>query len=295
VGRLEGPDISALVDIAAVGDRVLGLSGNSLSVVDGSDPASPRLTTTKQLLETDSDLGYGSITLAADHRFAYGLVSGDVVGMVPTMGFDVIDLDGADGPSVVGRIRSSWGLIPYTYRVCHDAVVADGRAYLSCIRYDPPTSAAPYSTKPTLTVFDFSEPANPGQIAEVADVGSGIPVVRDDRLYPVGRDRIIVVDVSEPERPRKVRSVAFPGPADPWSAVLAGRRIYVADAEGTPRVGVVDIADPDRPYWVGAVPVEMTGNPRMAAHRDCLWVTGGMSGGSVLATGFGGACGPAGH
>ena len=204
------------------GDRAyVGANFFGLGILDISDPGAP------VLLGQHKTPGQAKIGATASGK----------VGIIDHMeGFVLADVSDETAPTGAG----SFFLDGYA----RDVVTAGTLAYAT----DSPTG---------LYVFDLARSGMPEPVGvlhapnaprdiDVSPGGAGRPTL----IVGAGGGDIQVYDVSDPEAPEKIASVATPGQAARVS--LNGNEVFVADAEAG--VSVVDVADPGGPVLVGTFP-----------------------------------------
>ena len=134
--------------------------------------------------------------------------------------FIILDVSDPAEPQEIGRYRNWIGELRAFY-------VQNGIAYLVLS-----VPCCNDSTRPVLHLVDFSDPANPTLVTK-----TGLPMqrVRDlhvegDFVYLLDEERVWVLNVSDPMRPKLVG--VFKTAGEPEEVDSSGNLVYVADGSG---------------------------------------------------------------
>lgn len=244
VGEVGGRAAALAVD----GERAYVGVGRRLEVLDVSDPANPRRLGATVLADPPV-----SIEVAGSHA---------LVGTLGSGGLRVVDVADPMAPREVAAIADRF--LPYG--AVADIEVSGDRAYL--IGWNGAGLA--YASR--LVIVDISRPAAPAVVADAVlpeswGYASAVTVRGGSAFVAAGYDGLRVIDVSDPDRPRQVASIAGEGYATDI-ALHADLAIQVED--GHPRVSpafrviegarrglrVFDVGRPDRPREIGFVETE---------------------------------------
>ena len=269
--RLGGYDTSGQAQALALsGDYAYVADGDSgLQVIDISNPANPR-----RVGGCDTS-GYAE-GVAVSSNYAYLAEGAWSDGTTRhSGGLRVINVSDAANPQQLGSYDTSGD--------ARDVVVSGHYAYLAEDSWYEGTEWHSGS----LRVIDVSDPANPQQVAAVADTSFPTAIaVSDDYAYVADRGfGLQVIDVSSPTNPRAVG-----GCRTRWNAsdvAVRGRYAYVVSVltlmRGLGCLEVIDVSDPANPRPVaGTSTVGGAGTEVAVAVSDsyvyCLSSSAGAAG-----------------
>ncbi|MFC1789720.1 right-handed parallel beta-helix repeat-containing protein [Patescibacteria group bacterium] len=251
-----GSDIPNMIEPTAIyvaGDYAYVPSsvGNSLSIIDISDPANPD--GVGEVTQSDPDISNmdypKGIYVSGNYAYVTGRSSDALV---------VIDVSDPTNPDGVGQVTKSDSDIPnmdYPYYV----YVSGNYAYVIS------------STGSSLDIIDISDPTNPDGVGEIAsssdsDISLWSPrsvYVSGNYAYVVsaggGLGSLDIIDISDPTNPDGVGSVTSSDPQInipyPSDVQVSGNYAYVTSVGGggTDSFNVIDISDPANPDGVGTV------------------------------------------
>lgn len=229
-------------------------TGNSLTIVDVSDPTAPRIVGT---LHNRVAL-FGAYGVAVDGDYAYVASQGCLRGQpCPNTAvgdsFTVVDVSDPATPTVVATLRN--GTLPLPWRgsgaLKHATSVAlsGGFAYVT----------AAYTNR--LTVIDVRDPLHPAIVASLEDdaqlafpvdvaVDNGYALVADQYS---GLGRVAVVDVQDPTAPQVVATVTDPTWLDGAYRIKASGDFAFVSAAYANAVAVIDVSNPAAPRVAGGV------------------------------------------
>jgi hypothetical protein len=229
-----------------------GASGNSLTVVDISDPANPTVVGSVR----DTTELFGAYGVAVAGRYAYVAAQGTLAGQpsapdTSTGSFAIYDISGHGHPAPMGHLENSalTGSAAGALDHACSVYVSGNDAYVT----------AAYSDD--LTIINISDPSNPQIVSVLNDAKTDIHFDVDvavqgndayvvDQIGPNGR--LTVVDVSNPSSPKIVGTVSAATLDGAYRIRLHGNFAYVSSSSAA-TVTVVDIANPANPQIVGTV------------------------------------------
>jgi hypothetical protein len=192
-------------------------TGAGLEIIDISDPTYPRRA---------GAVAGGASGLAVSGRYA---CVAD-----PDAGLRVLNILNRANPQVVRRLSGEAG----------DVAISGHYAYIACGK--------------GFRVFDLASPQNAQPIGiwsagEDADGRTlAIAVSASYAYLAFGEDGFLVIDVSDPARPRLAGACSYSTQQDVQSVTLAGNYAYVTDSEGG-SLHVIDVTDPTNPKPVTAI------------------------------------------
>lgn len=229
-------------------------TGNSLTIVDVSQPTAPRIVGT---LHDPVDL-FGAYGIAVDGDYAYVASQGCLHGQpCPNAkvgdSFTVVDVSDPSDPRVVATLQNSNLPLPWrgsgALKHATSVALSGGFAYVT----------AAYTNR--LTVIDVSDPLHPAIVASLEDDEQlAFPVdvaVEDGYAYVAdqysGLGRVAVVDVHDPTAPQVVASVTDPTWLDGAYRIRAQGDFVFVSAAYAEAVAVIDVSDPTSPRIAGGV------------------------------------------
>ena len=226
-------------------------TGNSLTIVDVSNPASPTIVGSVH----DAVNLFGGYGIAVSGNYAYVAAQGCVSGNPcpnPTAGnsFAVIDVSSPANPTVVATLHNSSLPAPYAGSNALDhatSVALSGQyAYVT----------AAYSNR--LTVIDISNPLSPTIVASLQDgtkLNFDVDVTTQGHYAYVAdqsTEGLAVVDISNPANPQIVGTDPSAWLNGAYRVRVSGNMAYVA-ADYAEAASVVDISNPAAPRLAAGV------------------------------------------
>jgi hypothetical protein len=200
----------------------------------------------------------GTMQLMSHGRHLY------VGNMEPGVGTAVLDVADPRAPALTGFLPGYANTMSPKVQIVHD---------LLFVNYE--WRAGERAARTGFGIFDLSDPAQPREVSFYDTGGRGVhrmwidglePTVYLSAVAPGFRDRmLLIVDVSDPTRPRETGRWWLPGqweaggevPAWPDTinpklhhAIVHGERAYVGVWDGGMRI--LDVHDPSRPTVVGS-------------------------------------------
>lgn len=241
VGNLVLPQ--SVMDIAVYGSYAyVAISGESLQIVDVSNPATPRLSATYRAVNQRSGRLEGVDTVTVAGGYAY---------LSTWENLHIVDVSNPLIPRLVKWIHftnEDEGLVSIT--------IAGSYAYISI-------------SEEYVGIWDISEPANAQLVGRYW--GASDPwqvIVVGKYAYVQDYDgNVNIVDVSDPAAPRRVGN--YPSATKVHGIAIAGVYLYVAAGQAGLRI--VDISNPVAPTEVGFYPAP-TSLSRVAVGNDRVYV-----------------------
>jgi hypothetical protein len=212
-------------------------SGNSLTILDiHTNPAEPQIVGTVH----DPATLFGAYGVAVSGNYAYvaaqGCLSGQPCPSHVGNDLDVIEINGAEGPKIVGTVGGGEGFGHVT-----SVAISGHYAYLTAFYYHRLTVvniAEPQSPK---LVASLSDPTHFPDPADVAISGNTAYVINQD-----GAGTLASVDISHPSEPKVVGSLTSHELGGGYRIRLRGDMAYVA-ASSAADVAIMDISNPLAP------------------------------------------------
>jgi hypothetical protein len=248
VARLEKPDLAE--GVSAVGGRIYVAGYDSgLSVIDISNPRSPRLCAT---IDTP---GY-AMGVSTPERARSG--------RIPTLhafvadfdgGLQVVDVTDPRHPTIVGHCALA--------DLAVDLVAVEDRAFVAL-------------GEGGLQIIDISNPGSPVVISHLDTPGFALDVAMSGgRALVADGSALIIIAVSNAHRPKVIESL----PLDAVSVTLAGSSAFVGTRDR--RLVVLDVSDPSSATIVGSV--SLPDYPRkVELVHDFALVASGLGGGVIV-------------
>ncbi len=229
-------------------------TGNSLTIVNISNPAAPAVIGT---IQSSTEL-FGAYGIAVQGSYAYVSYQGVLPGQpqtpdTSTGGFSVINITNPGGPAIVANLDNGSLPAPYTN-----------------LALDHPTSVALYSHYAyvtafygdRLTVIDIANPTSPSVVDSLPDanklVFSNYVTISGADAYiaaqtGTGGFQLIDVSLANPARPTIVGSLSDPSLlAGAYRVRVRGDFAYVA-ASSANTVAAIDVSNPAAPRVAAAI------------------------------------------
>jgi hypothetical protein len=241
-------------------------SDHGLDIVDVKDPLQPRRL---HFLEYGSGTVFGSPSVDLVGRFAYVTSYGS---------WTILDVSDPENPLRLGAVPTTGivmlvrarGQLALTYEYAHTN--DEYREYVTVFSLVDPANPVrmgsfevddgiyaididgPWGylvTTQGLAILDLRTPASPRMAARVALDGGpqGVTVLDGIAYVAAGTTGLIIIDVSDPERPLIVGTGSVGGGASSRSAALVGSTAFVADGLGG--LQLLDVSDPAHPVARG--------------------------------------------
>jgi hypothetical protein len=226
-------------------------SGNSLTIVDVSNPASPAILGTPL---HDTARLFGAYGIAVSGNYAYVAYQGLLTGQPPTPdmstgGFTVINITNPGGPTFAGNIDNN-SLAGHNYLDHATSVAISGHyAYVTAF-YDA-----------RLTVIDISNPAAPSIVASLRDP-TNMPwpnavAISGNYAYVASQagalgNQLAIVNIANPAAPAIAGSFSNPLLNNAYNVQVRGGFAYVI-AEATSTMEAIDVSNPGSPRLAGYV------------------------------------------
>jgi len=193
------------------------VSDSELSILDLSDPASPRL-----IGRTTNDLAIYDLKIAGSHAFLAGYY-----------GLHIVDLTSPTNPVVVGKWEDLPGCCAQAIRV----QVVGHIAYVT-VDTDPGSSGVILQA-----VIDVSNPANPVFLKYLDNINSFINEMREFGDYLLTVDYNPFLNIYDNSDPTNINLVAsFPTRSWTFGLTIVGNYAYVPEEVGG--VQVFDVSNP---------------------------------------------------
>jgi hypothetical protein len=225
-------------------------TGNSLTIVDISNPGSPTVVGSV----TDATRLFGAYGIAVQGSFAYVAAQGCLAGQPcpnASVGnsFDVVNISNPSAPAIVATLHNSALPAPWAGSNALDhadsVFIAGNFAYVT----------ASYSNR--FTAIDISTPTSPKIVASLSTAGLVFPTdvaVQGTDAYiadQVGANTagFTVVDVSNPSSPKLVGSVKNALLSGAYRVRVHGDFAYVSASSGH-AIAMIDISDPTHPRFL---------------------------------------------
>jgi len=239
-------DVGPAQAVAVAGELAAVVSDTSLVLVDLSLPPSPKVLST--------------LTLVKDHAYASPIdlvVSGTtalIAGIEP--GFTVVDIADPAHPHVLSRIPTGHPTVGVT--------ALPGWAFLAVAREG-------------LYILDLDEPSRPIIVGKVRIRHIVSCFSAGDRLWVSDRDRLHVIDISDPAHPKKYCAPVQTGFAAA-DIVTVGTTAYLLNQSdsGTwsdDSLEVLDLSNPSEPVLKASFTGWGGGPRRMVRRSSMLFVT----------------------
>ena len=236
-------------------------NGNSMSIIDISNPASPATISTPS-----TGSGSGSYSVFVSGRYAY-------VANVNTNSMSIIDISNPASPTVVAT--SSTGAGPYSVFVSgRYAYTANQNAgTISIIDISNPTSPITVATPSTgatprsvfvsgryayvansggssMSIIDISNPASPVTVSTPSTGAGPQSVFVSGRYAYVANNASSTMSIIDIKNPASAVTVATPSTgAGPQSVFVSGRYAYVANNSAN-TMSIIDVSNPSSPVTV---------------------------------------------
>ena len=202
--------------LAAYGDYLFGASGDSITVVNISNPTSPAVIHSWHV-SSGPPYGVSSIVVTGNRLFYSAWNSG----------FLIYDITDVTQPALLSSYQS------LEYMAAYDVEVQGSYAFVA--------------SSNGLNVIDISDPSKLTPIAsldlpyaEQIVLGGNYAYIRD---YYAG---LHIADISNPSAPALINTFDTPGYA--WDIAVSGNYLYVADQDSG--LQVVDVSNPSAPTLV---------------------------------------------
>jgi hypothetical protein len=225
-------------------------TGNSLTIVDISNPGSPGIVGNVH----DSNRLFGAYGVAVSGHYAYIAYQGLLAGQPTTPdtsagGFSVVDLSTPASPSVVASIDNGPTTGQNYLRHATSVAISGHYAYVTAF-YDA-----------RVTVIDISNPTNPTIVTSFRDA-TNLPLpadvaVQGNYAYVANQSsgsghQFTVLDISNPSSPLVVASLTDNSLSGAYRIRLRGNFAYIS-ASNVSTIAAIDISDPGSPRIVGSV------------------------------------------
>lgn len=226
-------------------------NGNSLTIVDISNPAAPTVVGAVR----DPNRLFGSYGVAVQGNYAYVAYQGVLSGQpqVPDTskgGFTVVDISNPASPSIVGNIDNSQLKGSFFNGLYHATSVAISGHYAYVNAF--------YANR--ITVIDISNPASPQVKAVVAD-GNHLGLVVDlaiqgNYLYAADQasgtaPQLAIFDISTPTNPVYVGSLSNGAILNNAYRIRVSGNFAYESAKNSSAVAAIDVSDPRNPRMAG--------------------------------------------
>ena len=224
-------------------------SGNSLTIVDVSSPANPRIVGHLQ----DPDRLFGAYGIAVAGHLAYvaaqGILAGQATAPRTSYGsFSVIDVGNPASPSIVGHIDNGPVAGGHNYLEHATSVAISGHfAYVTAF-YDK-----------RVTVIDISRPRSPRIVTSLRDA-QNLPFPNDLTIQgsyayvtnQADAHQFTVLDISKPAHPKVAASLTAAVLSGAYRIRTGGGFAFIA-ASGAAAVAAIDISNPLSPALVSSL------------------------------------------
>jgi hypothetical protein len=215
-------------DVKIVGNLAYFDDGNSLQIIDISNPASPNFKGSYVF----PDYTYGGVQIVGNLAYRYGAGSYGIGSL------QIIDISNPTSPTFKGS---------YGNRSASGLQVVGNLAYLVSANNN-------YAGYSDLDIIDISNPASPifkGSYTTYS--ASSVQVVGNlaylvSRLSYYGSSDLQIIDISNPASPIFKGSYDTPGEA--YSVKVVGNLAYIAD--GDSGLQIIDISNPASPTFKGS-------------------------------------------
>ena len=229
-------------------------SGNSLTIVDVTNPATPTVVGT--VTDPNQLFGAYGVAVSADGHYAYVAYQGTLLGQpsgpdTSSGGFSVIDLSTIGNPQIVANLDNGSLPAPYTgtnaLEHANSVAISGNYAYVSAFYND------------SVTVIDISTPASPSIVKTIHDPadlcnpndltvqGSLLYIADQNGGCTTGAPQLTIYDISTPTNPTLTGSLSDPpvlGGA--YRIRVSGSFAYIS-ALGQAAVAAIDVSDPSNP------------------------------------------------
>jgi hypothetical protein len=231
--------------------------GNSLSIVDISNPLAPSVLGSVQSNSTDTpaDELFGAYSVAVSGHYAF-VASQGLLGGQPTTpdtsngSFTVIDLTSPSSPTIVGSIDNSTLTGSLTNGLDHATGVSISGNYAYVTSF----------SGQRLTTIDISSPTSPDVVASLQDpINLADPndlTIQGNYAYVANQESVgmefTVVNISNPYGLAVVGTVTDPSLVGAYRVRVNGNFAYIS-ANGAGAVAAIDISNPSAPRLAGSI------------------------------------------
>lgn len=265
--------LTRVQDVSVEGQRLYARVPDGIQIIDVSNPLSPTLQARVSMLDAQEPAINGKRLLAPEvggrHmvdagsalgrtvpallRGHQGLIQGNLLYQLTSVGLDILDITNPASPVLLGSAS-----FPMHSPATYDLFVAGGRAYISIIeaRYIP-SQRLPILYL-TLRAVDVSNPQQPRTGGSISDVKlSGITTkpnnwaISGTALF-IALNGLFVIDVSNIDSPT-LSDYHYDGAVT--DVQIVGSRAYIA---GSPALSVLDLTDPLHPTTVSTFKVGLS-------------------------------------
>jgi hypothetical protein len=260
-------------------------SGNSLTIVDISNPASPTVVGSVR----DPHHLFGAYGIAVQGNYAYVAYQGQLSGQpatpdTSTGGFTVVNISNPASPTIVGNLDN--GSLPSSQAndLQHSTSVAlSGHfAYVTAFYHS------------SVTVIDIANPASPAIVTSLHS-NAALPAPADlaisgTQLYVANQwnvNQFATINIANPAAPAVEGIVSNPALTQAYRIRARGSFAYLAARKGA--VGAIDVSDPNHPRLAGSLVSatqlsNATGLDLDAAGRHLAVSTANTTGGITMVT-----------
>ncbi len=231
-------------------------SGNSLTIVDITNPAAPSVVGTVSDPSSPRNVLFGAYAVAVSGHYAFvasqGTISGQPMSPSTSEGsFAVIDITNPAGPTVVKNIDNAdpslTGVLANALFHATSVAISGHFAYVTAFLGS------------RLTVIDISNPADPVVVSSLHDATNlSFPedlVINGSYAYVVNEvassPQVAVVSLANPTSPAVVGVLTNPSLSGAYRVKMRGSSLYVAGSNAA-SVAAVDVSNPTAPRLVAA-------------------------------------------
>lgn len=237
-------------------------TGNSLTIVDISNPSAPTVVGTLTNTNVAPDILFGAYHVAVQGNYAYvayqGLLTGQPTGPDTSEGgFAVIDITSPSGPKFVANIDNSALGIPYVNALQHATSVAiKGNTAFVTAFYNQALTAIDISTPTTPHLVGTLNHPTFGGVAALPDpndvqvAGSYAYVASQGGSTQV---QLAIVNITNPASMSVVSTFSNSILSNAYTVRLNGSVAYVAAANSAGTVAEIDVSNPASPRLAGSV------------------------------------------